>query len=88
MVSFGAWLSPVERCVRVAEVPGSNPGAPIYEESGSGRLGPDSAVPRCGAAPCDGVVRQDRRFELRRLDAKRSSRSGSRRSNVATPEVA
>ena len=25
----GAWLSPVERCVRVAEVPGSNPGAPI-----------------------------------------------------------
>ena len=29
VVSFGAWLSPVERCVRVAEVPGSNPGAPI-----------------------------------------------------------
>ena len=28
---FGAWLSPVERCVRVAEVPGSNPGAPIEE---------------------------------------------------------
>ena len=28
-VVFGAWLSPVERCVRVAEVPGSNPGAPI-----------------------------------------------------------
>ena len=27
--SSGAWLSPVERCVRVAEVPGSNPGAPI-----------------------------------------------------------
>ena len=27
----GAWLSPVERCVRVAEVPGSNPGAPIHE---------------------------------------------------------
>ena len=27
----GAWLSPVERCVRVAEVPGSNPGAPIRE---------------------------------------------------------
>ena len=26
---LGAWLSPVERCVRVAEVPGSNPGAPI-----------------------------------------------------------
>ena len=26
---FGAWLSPVERCVRDAEVPGSNPGAPI-----------------------------------------------------------
>ena len=25
---FGAWLSPVERCVRDAEVPGSNPGAP------------------------------------------------------------
>ena len=23
------WLSPVERCVRVAEVPGSNPGTPI-----------------------------------------------------------
>ena len=28
---FGAWLSPVERCVRVAEVPGSNPGAPIMQ---------------------------------------------------------
>ena len=28
-LTFGAWLSPVERCVRVAEVPGSNPGAPI-----------------------------------------------------------
>jgi hypothetical protein len=27
-VQFGAWLSPVERCVRDAEVPGSNPGAP------------------------------------------------------------
>ena len=25
----GVWLSPVERCVRVAEVPGSNPGTPI-----------------------------------------------------------
>ena len=25
---FGAWLSSVERCVRDAEVPGSNPGAP------------------------------------------------------------
>ena len=25
---IGAWLSPVERCVRDAEVPGSNPGAP------------------------------------------------------------
>ncbi len=29
MSRSGAWLSPVERCVRVAEVPGSNPGAPI-----------------------------------------------------------
>ena len=28
MVYFGAWLSSVERCVRDAEVPGSNPGAP------------------------------------------------------------
>jgi hypothetical protein len=28
-LSLGAWLSPVERCVRDAEVPGSNPGAPI-----------------------------------------------------------
>ena len=27
--SYGAWLSSVERCVRDAEVPGSNPGAPI-----------------------------------------------------------
>ena len=26
---FGVWLSPVERCVRDAEVPGSNPGTPI-----------------------------------------------------------
>ena len=26
---YGVWLSPVERCVRVAEVPGSNPGTPI-----------------------------------------------------------
>jgi hypothetical protein len=29
--SHGAWLSPVERCVRDAEVPGSNPGAPTKE---------------------------------------------------------
>jgi len=29
VVGYGAWLSPVERCVRVAEVPGSNPGAPM-----------------------------------------------------------
>ena len=29
-IGSGAWLSPVERCVRVAEVPGSNPGAPIW----------------------------------------------------------
>ena len=28
-VGLGVWLSPVERCVRVAEVPGSNPGTPI-----------------------------------------------------------
>ena len=28
---FGAWLSQVERCVRDAEVPGSNPGAPTEE---------------------------------------------------------
>ncbi len=27
-LEFGAWLSSVERCVRDAEVPGSNPGAP------------------------------------------------------------
>ena len=33
---FGAWLSQVERCVRDAEVPGSNPGAPI----GSTRMRP------------------------------------------------
>ena len=32
-----AWLSPVERCVRVAEVPGSNPGAPILPDQ-SGRM--------------------------------------------------
>jgi hypothetical protein len=25
----GVWLSPVERSVRVGEVPGSNPGTPI-----------------------------------------------------------
>ena len=31
---YGAWLSPVERCVRDAEVPGSNPGAPIGMEEG------------------------------------------------------
>ena len=30
---FGAWLSPVERCVRDAEVPGSNPGAPIVDRN-------------------------------------------------------
>ena len=34
----GAWLSPVERCVRVAEVPGSNPGAPIMPELKQGRV--------------------------------------------------
>ena len=33
----GAWLSPVERCVRVAEVPGSNPGAPIRSKSSAAR---------------------------------------------------
>lgn len=43
-VGFGAWLSPVERCVRVAEVPGSNPGAPMdgcgwYGGHGSTRRG-------------------------------------------------
>ena len=27
------WLSPVERCVRVAEVPGSNPGTPIVSSA-------------------------------------------------------
>ena len=35
---FGAWLSPVERCVRVAEVPGSNPGAPIDRPLGGRAL--------------------------------------------------
>ena len=41
---FGAWLSPVERCVRVAEVPGSNPGAPIRcpAEGGQGVDAPGS----------------------------------------------
>ena len=34
----GAWLSPVERCVRVAEVPGSNPGAPIELTAEGGLL--------------------------------------------------
>lgn len=29
------WLSPVERCVRVAEVPGSNPGTPIDGSEGT-----------------------------------------------------
>ena len=36
----GAWLSPVERCVRVAEVPGSNPGAPIINREERGPRGP------------------------------------------------
>ena len=34
----GVWLSPVERCVRVAEVPGSNPGTPIFGSPLSGAL--------------------------------------------------
>ena len=34
----GVWLSPVERCVRVAEVPGSNPGTPIMRVSRSFRM--------------------------------------------------
>jgi hypothetical protein len=37
LVGSGAWLSPVERCVRVAEVPGSNPGAPIGRNAGEPR---------------------------------------------------
>lgn len=36
---YGAWLSPVERCVRVAEVPGSNPGAPMEGRRGLPRRG-------------------------------------------------
>ena len=34
----GVWLSPVERCVRVAEVPGSNPGTPIVNQPSSLRM--------------------------------------------------
>ena len=38
-MEYGAWLSPVERCVRVAEVPGSNPGAPmVIREAGPGEV--------------------------------------------------
>ena len=45
------WLSPVERCVRVAEVPGSNPGTPMFGLRG-GRLTPhDSSCPDPGDAP-------------------------------------
>lgn len=31
-VGLGVWLSPVERSVRVGEVPGSNPGTPIRKQ--------------------------------------------------------
>ena len=41
MCEFGAWLSPVERCVRDAEVPGSNPGAPTLVEEPSRLERPD-----------------------------------------------
>ena len=44
--TYGAWLSPVERCVRVAEVPGSNPGAPIINREERGPRAPLFATGR------------------------------------------
>lgn len=48
--AFGAWRSLVARTVRVGEVPGSNPGAPIAtrpspDGGGLARLGPEAATP-------------------------------------------
>ena len=81
-IRSGAWLSPVERCVRVAEVPGSNPGAPISEwlehlgwmDHPSRRESPTTGarIRRCresGAVSGDEVARQNRRFVLRRQSA-------------------
>ena len=59
-LALGAWLSPVERCVRVAEVPGSNPGAPTVGfaiRPGHGEFG---GVVLTGKAPhskCGGLNR-------------------------------
>ena len=49
---FGAWLSQVERCVRDAEVPGSNPGAPTGRPVSDGRpfLHPGAGDRRQGSA--------------------------------------
>jgi hypothetical protein len=50
---FGAWRSLVARTVRVGEVPGSNPGAPIG--AGGGAVGVNMQLPPCKCslpAPC------------------------------------
>ena len=65
-ITLGAWLSPVERCVRDAEVPGSNPGAPTLPawSSWPGVLlsgpGHPSRPPRLGGPPKAVVAKSGR----------------------------
>src|SRR3982750_723182 len=56
--AFGAWRSLVARTVRVGEVPGSNPGAPIFSGAGLGPARartvsrPPSRPPNAGFVAC------------------------------------
>ena len=65
---IGAWLSPVERCVRDAEVPGSNPGAPTEGLVRDGRpfLHPD----RGPLSPALRTLTRAQCLGAKRLDAK------------------
>ena len=86
--SLGAWLSPVERCVRVAEVPGSNPGAPIPDsrecrevghrqrEKRSDRACAPSRAPTGGTALPTGRHSRELSRALRRYSRWRRSLTG------------
>ena len=67
---FGAWLSPVERCVRDAEVPGSNPGAPI------GCLHSTTIAPAHGSRRCRSAAVLERWQNGNALASKASARKG------------
>lgn len=48
LAAFGAWLSPVERTVRVREVPSSNLGTPTARIKSPHRLSGDFLFPNIG----------------------------------------